>query len=202
MAEMTRLRYLMGISREYGLETREFLKRFPEAWADGEASYGGISIRCRQKADGYGIFSVMRDRKVIAQVGLYEATLKRLPEADLASFPLDEIAPFRRRERPGSAEMKIKDLNAGVKWVDLRARVVDKSGRRAISSRSGDRLDSSTATISDGTGSVKLLLWNSQIDIASVGSMVRIEHGRLRNFRGELQVSVGRNGKLEVIEDR
>jgi len=36
----------------------------------------------------------------------------------------------------------------------------------------------------------------------SVGDVVQIENGRVKPFRGELQVSVGRSGKLQVVESQ
>jgi replication factor A1 len=99
-------------------------------------------------------------------------------------------------------DIQIKDIGAGVKWVNLIARVVGKSNPRNVFSRFGESLALSIATISDGTGSMRLPLWNAQIDRVSIGDTVQIENGRVRTFRGELQVSVGRNGRLEVIENQ
>jgi replication factor A1 len=97
-----------------------------------------------------------------------------------------------------TTDVQIKDIDAGVKWVNLIARVVGKSDPRNLLSRFGESLALSIATISDGTGSMRLPLWNAQIDRVSIGDTVQIANGRVRAFRGELQVSVGRNSKLEV----
>jgi len=98
--------------------------------------------------------------------------------------------------------MQIKNIDAGVKWVNLKARVVEKSIPRNVFTSYGDRIAVSTATISDNTGSIRLPLWNAQIDMVSIGDTVQIENGRVKTFRGELQVSVGRNSKLQVIENQ
>jgi ssDNA-binding replication factor A large subunit len=45
-----------------------------------------------------------------------------------------------------------------------------------------------------------LPLWDAQIDSVSVGDMIRIENGRVKRFRGALQVSIGKKSKLNVIE--
>jgi len=97
-----------------------------------------------------------------------------------------------------TTDVQIKDIDAGVKWVNLIAKVVGKSDPRNVFSRFGESLALSIAPISDGTGSMRLPLWNAQIDRVSIGDTVEIENGRVRRFRGELQVSVGRNSKLEV----
>lgn len=119
------------------------------------------------------------------------------PQRDVASFPFVEFTPASKME---TIDVQIKDIDAPVKWVNLKARVVGKLLPRNVFSRLGDPLALSIATISDGTGSMKLALWNAQIDRVSIGDTVQIENGRVRTFRGELQVSVGRNGKLSHRE--
>jgi len=199
MAEMTRLWYLIRVSNKYGLDTHKFLMCFPHAWTHEKSSHNGISIQLRQRTKNDGVFLVTQDQKVIAQLHLSEKLLKYLPEVDLASFPFIEFTPTRKMESLETTDVQIKDIDAEVRWVNLKVRVVGKSDPRNVFSRLGDPLALSIATISDGTGSMRLPLWNAQIDRVSVGDTVQIENGRVRTFRGELQVSVGRNSKLEVI---
>jgi len=98
--------------------------------------------------------------------------------------------------------MQIKNIDDGVKWVNLKVGVVEKSIPRNVFTSYGDRIAVSTATISDNTRSIRLPLWNAQVDMVSIGDTVQIENGRVRTFRGELQVSVGRNSKLQVVENQ
>ena len=198
MAEMTRLWYLIRVSNKYGLDTHKFLMCFPQAWTHERSSHNGISIQLRQRTENSGVFLVTQDQKVIAQLHLSQKLLKYLPEVDPASFPFIESTPASKMETLETTDVQIKDIDAGVKWVNLIAKVVGKSDPRNVFSRFGESLALSIATISDGTGSMRLPLWNAQIDRVSIGDTVEIENGRVRRFRGELQVSVGRNSKLEV----
>jgi len=202
MAEMTRLWYLIRVSKKYGLDTHRFLACFPDAWTRQKSSYDDILIQRRQKTNDNGVFLVTQDQKVIAQLYLGQKMLKYLPEVDLASFPCDERPRVREVETSQTGNMQIKNIDAGVKWVNLKARVVEKSIPRNVFTSYGDRIAVSTATISDNTGSIRLPLWNAQIDMVSIGDTVQIENGRVKTFRGELQVSVGRNSKLQVIENQ
>jgi replication factor A1 len=199
MAEATRLWYLIRVSEKYGLEPRRFLTCFLDAWVRGKSSYNGMLIQCRRKTESEGVFLVTQDQKVIAQLSLGEPLLKRLPDVDLECFP---SVPAKKIEAPRTVDIQIKDIRSGIKCVNLKARVVEKSITKGIFSKFGNHLTLSTATISDSTGSIKLPLWNSQIDMVSVGDTVEIENGRVRSFRGELQVSVGKNSKLKVLENR
>lgn len=143
-----------------------------------------------------------QDQKVIAQLRLSRMALKRLPDIDLTSFPWNESTLVERIGNPEVANMRIKDVNVRVKRINLKARVVEKSLTRRVYSGFGIPHSLSTATISDSTGSIKLPLWNAQIDMISVGDRVQIENGRVGMFKGELQVSIGKKSKLSVIENR
>ena len=56
-----------------------------------------------------------------------------------------------------------------------------------------------TAVISDGTGTIKLTLWGDQIAKVNINNTVKIENGYISTFRGEMQLNVGRYGKLSVL---
>jgi replication factor A1 len=99
--------------------------------------------------------------------------------------------------------MKIKDVNSKVKWVNLKAKVVKKPIASIVYSRfDHNPLGLSTSTISDETGSIKMPLWNNQINMVSIGDTIQIDKGRVKNFKGELQVSVGKAGNLKVIKHK
>jgi len=191
---------LITLANKYGLDIHRFLLSFVDAWTHEKCSYNGTSIQLRLKTENRCVFLITRDENVIAQLHLSERLLKYLPQVDLATFPFVELARSAKPpNRFETADVQIKDIDAGVKWVNLEARVVGKSAARNVFSRFGDALALSTATISDGTGCMRLPLWNAQIDRISIGDTVRIENGRVGMFRGELQVTIGRNGRLQVI---
>ena len=95
--------------------------------------------------------------------------------------------------------MKIKELRDGMKRVNVVAKVVKKSDPREVQSRSRNATYVIAATlISDETGTIKMTLWNEQIDQINVNDTVKIENGYVTSFRGEIQLNVGRYGKLSV----
>ena len=98
--------------------------------------------------------------------------------------------------------MKISDLRQGMRRVDVEAKVLEVSEPREVQSRyTGQRFKVAEATITDGTGTIKLVLWNEQIDQVNPNDTVRIENGYVKTFRGEIQLNVGRYGKLTVLQD-
>jgi replication factor A1 len=93
----------------------------------------------------------------------------------------------------------IKDLNDGMKRVSVEAKVVEKGDPREVKSRYKDETYRIVdAVIADETGSIKLTLWNEQIDQVNVGDNVKIENGYVTSFKGEAQLNVGKFGKMTV----
>jgi len=95
--------------------------------------------------------------------------------------------------------LKIRELMDGMRRVNVVAKVIEKSGTREVRSRVKDEIYRvADALISDGTGTIKLALWNEQIDQVNVDDTVKIENGYITTFRGENQLNVGRYGRLSV----
>ena len=96
-------------------------------------------------------------------------------------------------------KLDISGLRDGAKRVDIEARVVEKESPREVRSRYKDETYKVASTvIEDDSGNIKLTLWNEQIDQVQVGDKIRIENGYVTSFRGEIQLNVGKFGKLTV----
>lgn len=95
--------------------------------------------------------------------------------------------------------MKIKDLKNGMKGVSIEAKVMEKSETREVMSRFKDETYKvATAVIADDSGTIKLTLWNDQINQVNVDNTVKIEKGYVTSFRGEIQLNTGKFGSLTV----
>lgn len=55
------------------------------------------------------------------------------------------------------------------------------------------------ATLQDDTGTITLTLWGEDTKRYTVGQKVRITDGWVKDFRGKLQVSMGRSGKISIV---
>lgn len=53
--------------------------------------------------------------------------------------------------------------------------------------------------IKDDSGEMELALWNEEIDSLQVGDKVKITDGWAKEWNGKVQISAGRNGKLEKL---
>ncbi len=95
--------------------------------------------------------------------------------------------------------MTIKDLQPRMGKVELVATVTEKAAPREFNKegRSGKVCN---AKIKDETGEVTLTLWNDDADKVNVGDKVKISNGFVSEWQGEMQLSTGKFGKLEVVE--
>lgn len=84
--------------------------------------------------------------------------------------------------------------------VDAEGEVADISDTRTVNLRAGGQARVADATLRDESGSIKLTLWDDQIDAVKAGSHVRIENGYTNSFRGEVRLNVGRFGRLHVLD--
>ncbi len=86
-----------------------------------------------------------------------------------------------------------------MKRVNVEAKVVEKSNPREVMSRFKDETYKvADAVVADDSGSIKLTLWNEQIDQVNVNDNIKIENGYVTSFKGEIQLNVGKFGKLTV----
>lgn len=95
--------------------------------------------------------------------------------------------------------MKISELQARQGKVDLVAEVVEKEEPRSFE-KFGKSGKVCNAKLKDETGEVKLTLWNEEVDMVNVGDKVQITNGYVNEWQGELQLSAGKFGKMEVIK--
>jgi replication factor A1 len=86
-----------------------------------------------------------------------------------------------------------------MKRVDVKAKVVSKGDTREVNSRYKDETYKvADAVVADETGSIKLTLWNEQIDQVNVNDTIKVENGYVTSFKGEIQLNAGKFGKLTV----
>jgi len=96
--------------------------------------------------------------------------------------------------------MKIRDLRAEAKIDTLELLIKEKGSARDFSSRSGSTGKVCDAkAVDDENQEVSVSLWNEEIERVQVNDRIRITNGWAREWRGNLQVSAGRYGKLEVL---
>lgn len=94
--------------------------------------------------------------------------------------------------------MKISELKIGQSAVEVEGQVTDISDVKSFN-KFGRSISVATATLADESGNIKLSLWNQDIEKVKTGDKVKITNGFVKDFKGELQLTAGKFGKIEVI---
>lgn len=197
------LEYLAEVSMRYGIDSSEFFDKIVAAWKDQKSKCEKLTIECREKAKGRAIFLITSDYKAVAQFPVPERILKE-------NGPLKEFKYVTERSRPALVKasgepivnnLRIKDLKAGMKRINVEAKVLKISEPRLVVTRFNECAMLANAVLMDETGTVRLTLWNKQIGAISVNDVLRIENANVATFKGELQLKIGRHGKLSVIQN-
>jgi len=185
------------------IDSNDFFDKIVYAWENRRSKCKELTIECRAKTKGSAIFLITEDYNVVAQFPIREYLLKE-------ATPLKEFAYIVERERLALMKkryenekryLKIRDLKAGMKRINLKARVLAVSKPQLALTRYNDYVMFANATLIDETGTIKLTLWNSRTNMLSINNTIEIENANVAAYRGELQLRMGRNSKLEVIEN-
>src|SRR3990167_3164149 len=94
--------------------------------------------------------------------------------------------------------MQIKDLKPKQGNVDLTVDVVDVGVTREFQ-KFGKPGKVATAIAKDESGDIKLTLWNEDIEKVKAGDKVHLISGYVNEWQGEMQLTTGRMGKMEIV---
>jgi len=193
------LGYLAKISMEHEIDSDKFFNSFLNAFQHQEATCGKLLIQCRMKTGDYAIFLITIGQEVVTQFPMPNRVLKE-------NNPLKEFTSRLASIRESAQEAKsnqyhIKDLRVGMRQINTRARVLEVSQPRLVTTRFGFYANVAYALVTDETGTIQLPLWNKQIDEISVGDHIQVENANVIVFRGVRQLKVSRSGKVSVIKN-
>jgi len=84
--------------------------------------------------------------------------------------------------------------------ISVETKITNISEHRGVRTRYGLR-SVAHATLEDDTGSMKLSLWEEQINSVNIGDKVKISGAYVTEFRNELQLNIPRSGNLKTTEE-
>jgi replication factor A1 len=192
--------YLAFLSLKYEVDPDKFFYALTSAWENRTAICGELLIQCRNKKQDEAVFLMTKDSKVISQFPIPKEFLLERGNPIRASRRTNLLHRriIRKPERPYS--LFIRDLRAGMKKISLKATVSAIPKPTLVFTRFGNYASVANASVTDETGTIKLCLWNEQINTVSVGDTVQIENAHMSLFRGQPQLRIGKNGRLSVLE--
>ncbi len=83
--------------------------------------------------------------------------------------------------------------------IDLEGTVERKGETRTVNKKAGGTIDVCDAYLVDESGEIKLTLWGDDISKISDGSKIKITNGYTNTFKGEVSLTKGKYGQLEVL---
>src|SRR4030067_2745970 len=170
-ADSQLFRYLAELSAKHGIDPNEFFASFVYAFHHEKSKCGKLSIERRSKAQGHATFLVLDDGRVVTQFRISEVLLRE-------NDPLKEFMPRIPSEGPSVVKcLRIQDIRIGMKGITLMARVLEIPQPRVVFTQFGQAKVTS-ALIADETGTVRLTLWDKQIDLIPVDSLILLENCR------------------------
>ncbi|HZX19745.1 MAG TPA: SOSS complex subunit B family protein [archaeon] len=95
--------------------------------------------------------------------------------------------------------MKVSELKARAPVPEIELEIVSKGEIRKWASDSGEGTVCNCAG-KDKTGEVSVSLWNADCDKVEEGDKIKITNGWVNEYRGQLQLSAGKKGSLEVLK--
>jgi replication factor A1 len=193
--------YLAFLSIKYSVGADEFFQALVSAVENQKSRCGRLSIECRLKQKERVVLLITEESRVVAQFIVSTEFLQNR-DNPLSNIRNSDILCRRLvKKDTGPQSVQVKDLRIGMKSVNLKAEVVEIAEPKFVVTRFGNHASVANALISDKTGSVKLCLWNEQINSVSVGDNIQIENAKIYAFRGERQVRVGKNGVLHTYRN-
>ena len=193
--------YLAFLSIKYGVDSGELFYALISAGENQKSRCGNLSIEYRGKTQDKAIFLIMNDSRVVAQFPVSEEFLLEQSNPIKDFMKTDMIRRHLVKRSKGSRSLPIGDLRTGMSHVNLKARVLEIPRPKLVVTRFGNYASVANALIADETGTIKLCLWNEQINSISIGDTIQIENARTSTFRGERQLRIGKKGTLSNIED-
>jgi replication factor A1 len=192
--------YLALLTVKYEVDADKFFNALVSAWKDQKSRCGNLSIECRIKQSHKVIFLITQGSKVIAQFKIPEEfLLKKNPIKEAKDTYLSDKYPIKKCRAP--QPVQIKDLRVGMKKVNLKAKVIEISKPKPVVTRFGNYASVANAMVSDSTGTIKLCLWNNQINSITVGDTIQIENATISTFKNERQMRIGKKGTLHVTSN-
>ena len=95
--------------------------------------------------------------------------------------------------------MKLSELQPRQSGVDVTVNVIDKGEVREFT-KFGRVGRVCTAIIKDDSAQMNLSLWNDDVDKINVGDRLKLTNCFVNEWQGEMQLTTGRAGKIEVLD--
>lgn len=194
--------YLAFLSVKYEVDADDFYHALVSAQQNQKSECGSLCIDLRFRTQDRSIFLIRKNFEgVVAQLPISNDFLQRQRNPIKDFMESDMVRGLKKSKDRAMRSLSIRDLRVGMNHVSLRAKVLEIPCSKRVFTRFGDYASVAHVLIADETGTIRLCLWNEQINSVSTGDTIQLENVRASAFRGEAQLSIGRIGTLSSVGD-
>ena len=93
---------------------------------------------------------------------------------------------------------KISEISIGQGNIDVEGNIKEIAEPRVFN-KFGRELRVADAILEDDSGTIKLNLWNEDVERFKAGDRVKVSNGYAKEFQGEKQLTSGKFGSIEKI---
>ncbi len=195
--------YLAILSVKYNIDPDNLFQALVSAKEQEKVLCDPLTIKCRGKSRGGRIFLIMDSTSVVAQIVLSEGFLSEKTNPINKFKDCERIRNFLAKKAACTIKLRtVSDLIVGMNSINLAGKILELDEPKSLHTRWGANCVVANALIGDNTGTIRLVLWGSQADSVSVGDKVQIVNARMRAFKGEKQLQVGRNGAVKIEREQ
>ena len=193
----THLKYIVKIARKHNVDPKQLVHALVEAWANMSAQCGLLTISRRGITRDSATFLITKEEKVVSQ---FLVNLESLENPEILKKVIQDI-PIRQHleQERYQKKQQIDNLRFGMKGIDLTVEIIEVPPIRPVITRWGSECYVSNVKIADETGSIRLSLWNQQVDKVRVGDEVELKNCYVSRFAGQLQLRLRRKSIMSVI---
>lgn len=82
--------------------------------------------------------------------------------------------------------------------INVAGEITKLGDKRTVNLKQGGSVDVVDAILSDESGDITLALWGDDINKVQIGSKVKVLNGYTNEFKGQVSLTKGKFGQLEV----
>jgi len=97
-------------------------------------------------------------------------------------------------------KVKVSELKPGMN-ATIEGEVTAIEPTREVRTKFGKLIRVANATVNDGSGEIIVTLWENDIDKVSIGDKIVIDNGWVSEFKGSMQMTAGKQGKIIINEE-
>jgi len=99
--------------------------------------------------------------------------------------------------------LKLSEVEVGKNVSEIVVRVVSIAPPRIVQTRGGRKTQLTEVLVADEVGDTAIMsLWGfGEGSTLSVGMVIKLLDGWAKDWRGKMQLSLGRSGRIEEVED-